>query len=117
MALDAGKLRHKVSIQQNIETQQSDGSMVPSWVDVYPKLYAEIAPLSAREFLASGTQEMGIQTRITIRYKKNIKAKMRLLHGDTIYNIESILPDPLSGMEYLTLLCSSGVIEDGRSHG
>lgn len=117
MPLAAGKLRHRVIIQKNIEYQTSDGSMHQQWEDWYPKMYAEIAPLSAREFLASATQHMSVSTRITIRYKPDIEPKMRILHGSKVYNIEGVLQDVDSGLEYLTLVCSTGVLTDIQSHG
>lgn len=117
MPLAAGKLRHRVIIQRNDEFQISDGSMTQEWVDVYPKIYAEVAPLSAREFLASATQNMSISTRITIRYKPDIVAKMRVLHGSKVYNIEGVLQDVDSGLEYITLVCSTGILTDNQSHG
>lgn len=117
MPVSAGKLRHIIKIQQNQEVQLDDGSMQTQWVDVYSKTYASIEPLSAREFLASATQEMQVSARITVRYKPNIVAKMRILHGATVYNIEGVLPDADSGIEYLTLVCSTGVLDATQSHG
>ena len=38
-------------------------------------------------------------------------AKMRGLHRGVIYTIEAVIPDPESGREHLTLLCTSGVNE------
>jgi SPP1 family predicted phage head-tail adaptor len=54
-----------------------------------------------------------VVARITIRYRENINATMRVVHKGKAYNIEGVLPDPDSGMEYLTLPVSEGV-SDGQ---
>lgn len=122
MPLDAGKLRHKISIQVNNEVQQSDGSMISNWVNVYAAKWASIEPLSGREFLASSTQVLQATARIVVRYNQylitNMRInKMRILHGARVYNIEAVLEDPDSGVEYLTFICSTGVLEATQSHG
>lgn len=109
MSLEAGKLRNIVKVQKKTGYQTSDGSMSYSWVDVYGKIYADINPVSASEFLASAAEKMKVQAKITIRYKKDINDKMRVVHGDKIYYINGILQDNDSGIEYLTLMCSNNI--------
>lgn len=103
-----GALRHLVEIQSLSSTIDGNGDTVQAWTPV-AQVYAEIAPLSAREFIASQAIQSAVTTRITIRYRAGVLASMRLVHGDTIYNIAGVLPDPKSGREYLTLACSEGV--------
>lgn len=107
--LDAGVLRHVIKIQEPIGIQDEFGSIVNTWVDVFPLVYASIDPLSAREFIAASNLENKISARITIRYRPGITGKMRILHGSKVYNIEGVLPDVDSGLEYLTIPCSEGV--------
>lgn len=109
--IQAGKLRHRVVIQKQAESQnQSDGSIIIEWVDV-AKVWCAIEPLSAREFVAAQAEASKITTRITVRYRPDVTAKMRLYHAakDMYYNIEGVLSDKDSGLEYLTLPCSEGV--------
>lgn len=107
MSLAAGRLRHRVEIQRQVDTLNSSGENVVEWETV-DTVWASVEPLSAKEFIAA--QQMGSQitTRITIRYRDDIVASMRLLHGAMVYNIAGVLPDPDSGLEYLTLPCSAG---------
>jgi SPP1 family predicted phage head-tail adaptor len=74
-------------------------------------VWASIEALSAREFIAAQAEDSKVNTRITIRYRSGINAKMRLYHEakDVYYNIEGVLSDKDSGLEYLTLPCSSGL--------
>lgn len=105
-------LRHRIIIQQAVETQSSvDGSISVAWQEV-AKLWCAIEPISAREFIASQVENSKITTRITIRYRSGITAKMRAYHEakNMYYNIEGVLADKDSGLDYLTLPCSTGVI-------
>ena len=107
--MQAGKLRHRVQLQQKEQTQNPQtGAMVDTWNTV-ATVWASVEPLSAREFIAAGASQSSVTTRITIRYREGVTAKMRALYRGQIYNITGVLPDPESGREYLTLPCSEGV--------
>lgn len=109
--INAGKLRHRVIIQRPVEQQnQSTGDMVVSWVNV-ATVWAEIAPLSAREMVSAQVESSKVNTRITIRYREDISHEMRLIHEskNKIYNIEGILSDLESGLEYITIPASQGL--------
>jgi len=107
MSIAAGRLRHRVEIQRQVSTIDTSGETVIAWQTV-DTVWAAIEPLSAKEFMAA--QQMGseISTRVTIRFRADVVASMRLLHGAAIYNIQGVLADPDSGIEYLTLPCSAG---------
>lgn len=103
-----GSLRHEVTIQSLAEGVNVAGDTVATWSDV-ATVWADIQPLSAREFIAGQALQSDVSARITIRYLEGITAAMRVVHGATIYNIRGVLPDQASGREYLTLPCSQGV--------
>ncbi len=115
LTFNAGRLRHRVWIQNRVETQdQSTGEIKYTWQSITTKqIAAEVAPLSAKEFLASAALQSEIIARITIRWRADVTAKMRVLHTvrgvDRYYNIEGVLADPKSGLEWMTLPCSQGV--------
>ena len=106
----AYKLKHRVDIQEIVYSiDSSSGAREPIWVSILDKLEpAAINPLSGKEFIASQSIQAGITTRITIRHRDNINATMRIVHGNTIYNIIAILPDP-SLKRHINLMCDSGV--------
>jgi SPP1 family predicted phage head-tail adaptor len=109
--LKEGRLRHRITLQRPGMDQDPDtGDVVPGWEDV-AEVWAEIAPLSVREYLAADAKQSEVTTRITIRYRDGITPDLRIYHAgkDKYYDIEGILPDPDSGLEYLTLACSEGV--------
>jgi len=107
--MQAGKLRHRILLQKPGKVQNPDtGEVENSWIAV-GTLWAEVAPLSAREFVAAQAMQNAVTTRITIRYRAGVTSKHRIQFRGQTFNIEGVLPDPVSGREYLTLACSEGV--------
>lgn len=109
MSLEAGKLRHVVSIERNVPIIDSSGEKIENWNPVHPRVYAAIEPLSARELFASGAEQSEVVARITIRFRPGINHAMRIVHKDQVYNIEGLQPDPISGVEWLTIPVSLGL--------
>lgn len=110
MSLAAGRLRHRINLLafqrgydpntgENTEGYSVGASDIP----------AEVAPLSAREFVAAQAGQAQVVVRITIRYRPGVVPTMRVEFRDKTYNVEGVLPDPDSGVEYLTLACSEVV--------
>lgn len=102
----AGDLRHLVTLQSSVKVQNpTTGSITESWESA-GEVYASIAPLSAREFIAAQAVQSKVSTRITIRYRSGVTATMRVVYAERTYRIEGVLPDVKSGREWLTLPCS-----------
>lgn len=110
MALASGKLRHRVEIQEFVEVINSFGEREKYWAHV-ADVCAEVAPLSAKAFIAAQQGQSEISARITIRYRPDLKPEMRIVFRGKFYKIKDLLPDPVSGLEYLTLPVSEGVGE------
>lgn len=121
MALAAGRLRHRVLFQRFQELLDSNGDVIqdPSsgeiakaWVDVV-EVWAAIEPLSGREFIASQAVQSQVTGKFIIRRRTDIDATCRGVHNGTLYQVEAVLQDPESGLEYQTLPFSQGV-NDGQ---
>lgn len=114
MSLPAGRLRHRVALQSPSYVQNTTtGEMTLSWV-AQGTVSAAIEPSSAREFIAAQATQSQIDTRITIRYRDDVRANWRAVHmvngvAGRLFNIHGVLADKDSGLEYLTLPCSTGV--------
>jgi SPP1 family predicted phage head-tail adaptor len=107
----AGTLRHRVTIEALVTTiDENTGAQSEAWVVFGPLagIWAEIVPLSGREFLAAAAQQAGVNTRITIRHREGIEPSMRVLHGEDVYNVKAVLPDPTL-RRHVTLMCERGV--------
>lgn len=109
--LNPAKLRHRVIIQRPVETQDTQtGDMVVNWENL-ATVWAEIAPLSAKDLISAQQEQSKVTDRITIRYRQDISHEMRIIHQykNKIYLIEGLLSDKDSGLEYLTIPVSEGV--------
>lgn len=114
--IDPGALRHRVAIQERIETQdETTGAMSWTWQTVndergnWTSVSCQKLPLSAREFEAAAAIQAQVSTRFVIRWMSGVKPKMRLLLDEMAYDINGVMEDQDSGREYLTLSCSAGV--------
>lgn len=109
MALASGKLRHRVQLQSRAFIQDEvTGETTTAW-NTEASVWAAIEPLSVREFIQSGSEQSKVSARIVIRARTDINASWRILHGSIVYNVEGVLADKDSGLEYLTLAVSRGV--------
>lgn len=112
MTLAAGKLRHRIKIQEPKESRTDTGDVLITWKDV-AEVWASVEPLSVREFIAGQAMKSQVTARIVVRYRPGLTAQMRILYRGKIYNPQGWLPDPESGLELLTAPCSEGT-NDGR---
>lgn len=124
MALDSGKLRHRVRIEKYDYLRDSQGEVIQDpvtgevaqqWVEV-AEVWAAIEPVSGREFIQSAATQSKVDARIVIRQRDDVDASMRLVHvrlgrPDVIYNPHAFLEDKESVLEYMTAPCARGVGE------
>lgn len=111
----ARRLRHRVTIQRAVETQNpSNGESILTWI-TYADRWAEYVASSVREFIAAASYQSEVKGRFVFRADPGITAGMRVLHGNPakVYAVLGVLPDPDSGLEYLTTPVSEGVVFDG----
>ena len=112
MPLEAGRLRHRITIQRPVRTQDSvTGEITQTWSDAYTSVAAAVEPLSVREFMQSQADQSELSAKIIIRAGKTIDADMRILFRGQVYNIAGVFADKESGLEYLTLPVTQGVNE------
>lgn len=108
-AVASGDLRHCVQLQEQQHTQDPDtGEDLVTWATVAMP-WAQIVPMSAREFVQSASNQSEVRGRIVIRYRGSVDASMRIVHRGKFYNIFGVMPDADSGLEHLTLMTGEGV--------
>ena len=109
MAIAAGRLRHKVMIQYPLTTQNpGTGAMEIVWTDL-SSVWASVEPASVREFIAAGAEQSEVSGKVIMRKRDDVNATMRIVYRGLVYQILGVLPDPVSGLEYMTLPVGEGV--------
>lgn len=103
--MQIGRLRHRITIQQQTVTRDAYGGETISW-DTYATVWAQVTPASGRErFINAGAQEYAtVDYKVRIRYRSDIDPKMRISWGTKILDIESV-QDPTGYTAELILLC------------
>lgn len=116
----ANRLRHRVAIQELVETQDSNtGAVTRAWENVWldsntelDAVPAEVLTGPGREFVQSGATQGEIAARINLRWFPGLTQKMRIVWDTNIFNILSIEVDLTARREY-RLKCAAGV-SDGQ---
>lgn len=99
----AGQLRERITIQQPGETQDEAGQPIEGWTDVCTVRAAK-RDLNGREFIAAQGVQNAVAAKFEIRYRADVLANMRVVHGSDIYNILAPL-DPAGRRQQLFLMC------------
>ena len=90
MALDAGTLRERVTVQQASENRNRLGESISEWA-TFATVWASVNGVSAREYLLAGQQQVDISHRVKMRYLTGLTPKMRLVWRGRTLEIISIL--------------------------
>jgi SPP1 family predicted phage head-tail adaptor len=90
MALDPGRLRERVTIQQATERRNALGETTLEW-ETFAERWASVDGLSSREFLLQGQQQTEMSHRVRLRYVPGMTSQMRLLWRGRVLEIASLL--------------------------
>lgn len=108
--MNAGKLRHRVTIQQLVKTDDGYGGIVEAWQDV-ATVWAAVEPLRGSERYRAQQVQAELGHKVTMRYRAGIKPQMRLLYNGRVLEVEAVI-DVEEHHRWLELLCSE-VVQDG----
>lgn len=104
--MDPGKLQHRVELQSFSTTvNPNTGERTQVWT-TFAKAWAHVQPASGKEFIAAQAVQSKVSIRVQMRFREDVTTQHRLAHRGKTYNIEAVLPDLGSGLEYITLMCS-----------
>lgn len=106
----AGKLRHRVSLQEQSATSDAMGSASEAWTDFAVGCAASIEPLSGRELYAAQQHHAEVTVRVRLRYREGVLPSMRVVHRGVAYPILYVINPALKNAE-LQLMCATGVHE------
>jgi len=88
--MQAGKLRHRVTIQEATESVDSYGQPTFAWADE-ATVWASIEPLRGQERLAQQQIESDVTHRVTLRYLTNLTPAKRIKFGSRYLEIRSVM--------------------------
>lgn len=89
----AGRLRHRVTIQQPAETRDADGAVIESW-NTYAVRSASVEPKTGRERWVSDQRFAEVDYLVRLRYDSvavAITPKMRVSYDGRIFNITAVI--------------------------
>lgn len=101
--MQAGKLRHRLAIQQKSVTRDDHGGEVVSWT-AFATVWGEYRPLRGREYEAMRAAQAEITVRFVIRYLVGVNPAMRIVHDDVPHDIIEVI-DVGGRKRELELLC------------
>jgi SPP1 family predicted phage head-tail adaptor len=108
IAIRAGRLRHRVTIEKRVESRSATGAVQFTWTTHAANVPAEIIHGKGKEVFQSDQQQNWIFATVTIKFVPGITTKMRVNNNGVLYDISAILPDP-SQQSYLDLWCAQGI--------
>jgi SPP1 family predicted phage head-tail adaptor len=88
--MNAGELKQRITIQQAVETSDSEAVTVTAW-NTFTTVWAAVEPLSGREFFNAQQLNSELTTRFRIRCQSGITTKMRILFDARVFNILSVI--------------------------
>ena len=101
--MNPGKLNQRIRIERQSSTQDAAGQQLRDW-DLVAVVWAEVRYQSGAEAMRANAVTSVVNVNIRVRYRNDIAACMRVLHGAKTYSIAAVLPD-MSRKEYLDLVC------------
>ena len=105
--MNAGRLRHRVAIQRRTTSRGTAGEVLLTWL-TYATVWAAVEPLSGREAVAMKEVHASANVRVTLRWRKDLRAQDRLLFGARVFEINGIT-DVGGRQRWLELACTEDV--------
>ena len=84
-----GNLRHQISIEQATESFDGNGELISTWT-TFATVWAEITPLTGREYWSARQINAETTGKIRTRYISGLTPKMRVKFGTRIFNITGL---------------------------
>ena len=101
---EIGELRDRVTIQYFTISKDTMGGRVRTWLD-FVTLWANVEPLSGREYFYSQQIKAEVTHRIKTRYYAGIQNSWRVKFRDRYFRIESVLERGGWPPRFLELMC------------
>lgn len=103
---DAGSLRERVTIRRRVETKNDGGGLDMSWSTLVADLSAEVINLDGREAMIGNVLQGISSFRITVRFRRDVKASDQIIWRDRELNIRSA-DDRIGTKQWLTIIATN----------
>jgi SPP1 family predicted phage head-tail adaptor len=87
----AGRLRHRIKIQQIDNAVDDFGSPTQSYVTFKDNVSASVEPINGREYFSAAQVEANVSTNIHMRYLAGVTPDMRIIFQNRVYEIISVI--------------------------
>jgi SPP1 family predicted phage head-tail adaptor len=87
--MDAGRLKHEMTLEEPVETSDGAGGFTTVWTSV-ATLWARLEPLDPAREAWAGRDAAEQTHRITIRFRDDVKQGMRLRKSTRLFPILSV---------------------------
>jgi len=105
--MNAGALRHRITIQSKTITADDYGGPVETWADV-ATVWASVEPLQGRELANAQTVNAETTTRIRMRYLAGVTADDRIVFDGRYFNLTPPIYVEMKHVE-LIIMASEGM--------
>lgn len=103
--LRAGTLNRRITIQRPGTAKNELNEVVPGgWVDVVADLPAGIKTMNGAQTIKADAITSKVRVSIRVRYRTDIDASMRVVHGAMVYQVLVPIPDE-ERREHTDLVC------------
>lgn len=102
----AGRLNRRVVIQAKLNTPNELGELVGGWGSI-AAVWANIMQKSGMETIRNDMQMSVVDASIRIRYRTDVTAGMRVVDGNTVYDIQAVIFDR-QNKQFVDLVCQTG---------
>lgn len=102
--MQAGKLRHRVQLQEHTTAFNASGDVVETWATV-ATLWAAVEPLQGRELFTAQAIDARLTHRVTLRYRDDVTASQRILFDSRILHLLGPPINPEERNRTLQFLC------------
>lgn len=89
--MQAGQLDTPITIQRKTGGTGAWGAPLPEAWEDYATIWANVRHLSGTESIKAGADVSVVQASIRIRWRQDITAGMRVVHGAQTFDIEAVL--------------------------
>lgn len=107
--MQSGWLRHRVTIEEKLPSQNGFGEEIVTWGEV-ATVWASVEPLRGREYRAADSEQAEMTTRIRARWRDGVIPTMRASWNGHVFDIEQVIR-PLERKREMILMCRENVAD------